>query len=98
MPAEIIFDQGLGDLFVIRVAGNIISPSQIDSVEFVTSKFKTRLVVILGHSQCGAISATVEEMKRPSNEQSQNIKSIVDRIRPSVEPFKVMELWGDVKP
>ncbi|MDH5424190.1 MAG: carbonic anhydrase [Gammaproteobacteria bacterium] len=95
VPAEIVFDQGLGDLFVIRVAGNIVAPSQIGSVEFAASQFETRLVVVLGHSQCGAIRATVDELKRPNAEQSQNIKSIVDRIRPSVEPFKVTELWHD---
>jgi len=95
VPAEIVFDQGLGDLFVIRVAGNIVAPSQIGSVEFAASKFKTRLVVVLGHSQCGAICATVEDLKRPNAEQSLNIKSIVDRIRPSVEPFKMTELWND---
>jgi len=97
VPAEIVFEQGLGDLFVIRVAGNVVAPSQIGSVEFAVSQFKTRLVVVMGHSQCGAICATVEEMKRPSNEQSQNIKAIVDRIRPSVEPFKATELWNDDK-
>lgn len=95
VPAEIVFDQGLGDLFVIRVAGNVVAPSQIGSVEFAASQFNTRLVVVLGHSQCGAICATVEELKRPNSEQSQNIKAIVDRIRPSVEPFKVTELWDD---
>ena len=95
VPAELVFDQGLGDLFVIRVAGNIVAPSRIGSVEFAASQFKTRLVVVLGHSQCGAICATVEEMKRPNSEQSLNIKAIVDRIRPSVEPFKVTELWND---
>jgi len=95
VPAEIVFDQGLGDLFVIRVAGNIVAPSQIGSVEFAASQFNTRLVVVLGHSQCGAICATVEELKRPNAEQSLNIKAIVDRIRPSVEPFKATELWND---
>jgi len=95
VPAEIVFDQGLGDLFVIRVAGNIVAPSQIGSVEFAASQFNTRLVVVLGHSQCGAVCATVEELKRPNREQSQNIKAIVDRIRPSVEPFKATELWND---
>lgn len=95
VPAELVFDQGLGDLFVIRVAGNIVAPSQIGSVEFAASQFKTRLVVVLGHSNCGAICATVEELKRPNSEQSENIKSIVDRIRPSVEPFKATDLWND---
>jgi carbonic anhydrase len=82
---EIIFDQGLGDLFVIRVAGNIVAPSLIGSVEFAASQFGTRLVVVLGHSQCGAILATLDELRRPTANQSPNLKSIVDRIRPAVE-------------
>jgi carbonic anhydrase len=83
-PAEIVFDQGLGDLFVIRVAGNIVAPSQIGSVEFAVEKFGTRLVVVMGHSRCGAILATLEELRRPSEYQSKNLRSIVDRIRPSL--------------
>lgn len=85
VPAELVFDQGLGDLFVIRVAGNIVAPSQIGSVEFAAARFGTRLVVVLGHSNCGAILATIEELKRRTDEQSRNLRSIVDRIRPSVE-------------
>ena len=85
VPAEIVFDQGLGDLFVIRVAGNIVAPSQIGSVEFAAERYGTRLVVVLGHSQCGAILATIDELKRPTINQSRNLHSIVDRVRPSVE-------------
>jgi carbonic anhydrase len=85
VPAEIIFDQGLGDLFVIRVAGNIVAPSQVGSVEFAAEAFGTRLVVVLGHTQCGAIQATLQQLARPSREQSRNLSSIVDRIRPAVE-------------
>jgi carbonic anhydrase len=85
VPAEIVFDQGLGDLFVIRVAGNIVAPSQIGSVEFAAAAFGTRLVVVLGHTNCGAIHATLEQLTRPSREQSRNLRSIVDRIRPAVE-------------
>jgi carbonic anhydrase len=85
VPAEIVFDQGLGDLFVIRVAGNIVAPSQVDSVEFAASRFGTRLVVVLGHSQCGAILATLEELQQPPSLQSRNLRSIVDRVRPAVE-------------
>jgi carbonic anhydrase len=85
VPAEIVFDQGLGDLFVIRVAGNIVAPSQIGSVEFAAERFGTRLVVVLGHTQCGAVLATLEELGRPSKDQSRNLHSIVDRIRPSVQ-------------
>src|SRR5690606_17974308 len=86
VPAEIIFDQGLGDLFVIRVAGNIVAPSQVDSVEFAAERFGTRLVVVLGHSTCGAIRATLEELARPAEARSTRLRSIVDRIRPSIEP------------
>lgn len=85
VPAEIVFDQGLGDLFVIRVAGNIVMPSQIGSVEFAAEKFGTRLVVVLGHSGCGAVIAALEELYRPSGENSPNLGLILDRIRPSVE-------------
>jgi carbonic anhydrase len=87
VPAELVFDQGLGDLFVIRVAGNIVAPSQVGSVEFAAERFGTRLVVVLGHSNCGAILATIEEMKRPEEVQSANLRSIVDRVRPAVEPL-----------
>jgi carbonic anhydrase len=92
VPAEIVFDQGLGDLFVIRVAGNIVAPSQIGSVEFAAERFGTRLVVVLGHSQCGAVLATLEELRRPRESQSRNLRSIVDRIRPSVEGLLATEL------
>ena len=95
VPAEIVFDQGLGDLFVIRVAGNIVAPSQVGSVEFAAAQFKTRLVVVLGHSLCGAISATIDDMKNPNDKKSLNIKAIVDRIQPSIEPFRTTEVWND---
>jgi len=85
VPAEIVFDQGLGDLFVIRVAGNIVAPSQIGSVEFAVDRFDTRLVVVLGHPDCGAVQATLEELHRPTEERSPNLASIVDRIVPSVD-------------
>jgi carbonic anhydrase len=87
VPAEIVFDQGLGDLFVIRVAGNIVAPSQVASVEFAAEQFGTRLVVVLGHSNCGAITATISELERPPAERSRHLGSIVDRVRPAVEPL-----------
>ena len=95
VPAEIVFDQGLGDLFVIRVAGNIVAPSLIGSVEFAAAQFGTRLVVVLGHTRCGAIQATLEELRRPAENQSPNIRSIVDRVRPSVEVLLKTELARD---
>jgi len=95
VPAEMIFGQGLGDLFVIRVAGNIVAPSQVGSVEFAAARFGTRLVVVVGHSQCGAILATLEELQRPVENQSRNLRSIVDRVRPSVEPLLSTELRHD---
>ena len=95
VPAEIVFDQGLGDLFVIRVAGNIVAPSQVGSVEFAAARFTTRLVVVLGHSQCGAIAATLEELERPNQNHSRNLRSIVDRVRPSVEGLLAAGLGHD---
>ena len=92
VPAEMVFDQGLGDLFVIRVAGNIVAPSQIGSVEFAAKMFNTQLVVVMGHSQCGAVQATLNELDRPMTNRSPNLRSIVDRIRPSVEPLLETEL------
>jgi carbonic anhydrase len=96
VPAEIVFDQGLGDLFVIRVAGNIVAPSQVGSVEFAAARYETRLVVVLGHSQCGAVVATLEELQRPTENQSRNLQAIVDRIRPSIEQLLATDLRHDM--
>ena len=96
VPVEIVFDQGLGDLFVIRVAGNIVAPSQIGSVEFAAEKFGTRLVVVLGHTLCGAIETTLQQLQRPVENQSRNLRSIVDLIRPSVENLLATELRHDL--
>src|SRR5262245_57812092 len=97
VPVEIVFDQGLGDLFVIRVAGNIVAPSQVGSVEFAAERYGTRLVVILGHTRCGAIQATLEELQRPTENQSRNLRSIVDRVRPSVEALLTTEFRHDAE-
>ena len=96
VPAEIVFDQGLGDLFVIRVAGNIVAPSQVGSVEFAAERYGTRLVVVLGHSRCGAIQATLEQLQQSSELRSRNLRSIVDRVRPSVEKLLSTDLRHDV--
>lgn len=95
VPAELVFDQGVGDLFVIRVAGNIVAPSQIGSIEFAAERFGTRLVVVLGHSLCGAVQATLEELERPTEMRSPNLRSIVDRIRPAVETLLETDLRRD---
>lgn len=95
VPAEIVFDQGLGDLFVIRVAGNIVAPSQVGSVEFAAARYQTRLVVVLGHSQCGAIAATIEEIRATGPNASSNLRSIVERIRPSVQGLFDTDLASD---
>ena len=97
VPVEIVFDQGLGDLFVIRVAGNIVAPSQVGSVEFAAEQFGTRLVVVLGHSHCGAIEATLEQLQRPKENQSRNLHSIVDLVRPSVEDLLATDLRHDME-
>ena len=95
VPAEMIFDQGLGDLFVIRVAGNVVAPSGVGSVEFAAARFGTRLVVVLGHSGCGAVAATIEELQGVPQVHSKNLRSIVDRVRPSVESLlEVSRTWG----
>ena len=85
VPTEIIFDQGLGDLFVIRVAGNIVAPSQVGSIEFAAERFGTRLIVVMGHSRCSAVSTTLDELERPAGSRSPNLTSIVNFIRPSVQ-------------
>ena len=95
VPAEIVFDQGLGDLFVIRVAGNIVAPSQVGSVEFAAERFGTRLVVVLGHSQCGAILATLDELRKPTTVRSRSLGPIVDRVRPAVEALLSTDLQHD---
>ncbi len=92
VPAELVFDQGLGDLFVIRVAGNIVAPSQVASVEYCAEQFKTQLVVVMGHTNCGAISATLSELNIPADERSENLHAIVNRIRPSVETLLETDL------
>ncbi len=97
VPAELVFDQGFGDLFVIRVAGNIVAPSQVGSVEFAAARFGTRLVVVMGHSQCGAVIATLEELLGRANNQSRNLRSIVDRVRPSVEALLSSRREGDME-
>ena len=95
VPAELVFDQGLGDLFVIRVAGNIVAPSQVGSIEFAAERFGSRLVVVLGHTQCGAIQATLEHLRDPNDIRSENLRSIVDRVRPSVEKLLSSETGND---
>jgi carbonic anhydrase len=95
VPAEIIFDQGLGELFVIRVAGNVVAPSQVASVEFAAATFGTRLVVVLGHTQCGAVTATIDELQRPLQDRSRYLSAIVDRVRPAVEPLLRTNLVHD---
>ncbi len=93
VPVELVFDQGFGDLFVIRVAGNVVAPSQIGSIEFAASQFGTRLVVVLGHSNCGAVIATLEELSLDKTHRSPNLRAIVDRVRPAIEPL--LETYRD---
>ncbi len=95
VPAELVFDQGLGDLFVIRVAGNIVAPTQIGSVEFAATQFGTPLVVVLGHGSCGAVTATLSEMSAPTAGASRNLRSIVSRIEPALKPLMERGAWDD---
>jgi carbonic anhydrase len=95
-PAEVVFDQGLGDLFVIRVAGNIVAPSQVGSVEFAAERFGTRLVLVMGHSSCGAIEAALEALEHKDGPAaSRNLLSIVDRVSASIEPLVTTDLAKD---
>lgn len=87
VPVEMVFDQGVGDLFVIRVAGNVVAPSQVGSVEYAAAQLGTRLVVVLGHSNCGAVEATLKELRREQAIRSPNLRAIVDRIGPAIEPL-----------
>ena len=91
VPVELVFDQGLGDLFVIRVAGNIVAPSQIGSIEYAASQLGTQLVVILGHSNCGAVQATLAQLADEQGQLSPNLRAIVDLIRPAIEPLLARE-------
>jgi carbonic anhydrase len=95
VPPELVFDQGIGDLFVVRVAGNIVTPTQLGSVEFGALELGIRLVVVLGHSQCGAVLATLEQVRHPGETVSRPLQSIVDRVRPSVESCLARETPGD---
>lgn len=95
VPAELVFDQGLGDLFVIRVAGNVANPSNVGSAEFSAQNFGTRLVVVLGHSNCSAVEATIDTIEKGAEVESPNLRSIVDAIRPGVEPLMQTEHRND---
>lgn len=95
VPVELIFDQGLGELFVIRVAGNVVASSQVGSIEFAAEQFGTRLVVVLGHQDCGAVDATLKELRQPSENRSRGLSSIVNRIRPAVEVLLETDLKDD---
>jgi carbonic anhydrase len=95
VPAELVFNRGLGDLFVIRVAGNVVAPSQIGSAEFACQHFGTQLVVVMGHSHCGAINATVEALMGDPDKMSPNVASIVDRVTPAVLPIYKSQQFTD---
>jgi len=94
-PVEILFDEGFGDLFVVRIAGNIVAPSVVGSIEFAASQFGSRLVVVMGHTRCGAVTATVKAIETGLGPESKNIRAITDRIAPHIEQL-VRPNIGDV--
>lgn len=97
-PAEMVFDQDIGDLFVIRVAGNVVAPSLVGSVEFAASTFGTSLVLVMGHTKCGAIEATLHHIEDPQTIESENIHDIVSRIKPHVFPItQIKDMTRDDK-
>jgi carbonic anhydrase len=97
VPAELVFDQGFGDLFVIRVAGNIVAPSQVGSVEFAAARFGTRLAVVLGHTHCGAIAAALDQLRQPTPPQSPNVHYIVSCVRHAVESLMTEPFASDAE-
>ena len=94
-PVEIVFDQGFGDLFVVRVAGNIVAPSIVGSIEFAASQFGTRLVVVMGHTGCGAIAATLHAIATGMGPESKNLRAITDRISPHIDAIARRGPAGD---
>jgi carbonic anhydrase len=97
-PVELVFDQGLGQLFVVRVAGNVIAPSGTGSVEFAAAQYGTRLVVVMGHTRCGAIAATCDNIRNGETPNSRNLRSITERIRPHVEEIVRLQQEAQVSP
>ncbi len=95
-PVEILFDQGFGELFVVRVAGNIIAPSLVGSIEFAASEFGSRLVVVMGHTRCGAVTATVRAIETGQGPESKNIRAITERIAPHIEGLVRVGDGGDI--
>jgi carbonic anhydrase len=84
VPTEMIFDRGLGDIFVIRVAGNVVAPSVIASVEFAALNFGTPICVVMGHSACGAVKAAVSAEATGSHAATRNLEKLVLKVRPAV--------------
>ena len=84
VPPELLFDQGLGDIFVVRVAGNVVDPIALGSIEYAAEHLGSPLVLILGHSKCGAVKATLESKGKPEG----NIGAIVKKIMPAVDAAK----------
>jgi carbonic anhydrase len=96
-PVEILFDAGFGELFVVRIAGNIVAPSIVGSIEFAAGKFGTGLVVVLGHTRCGAIEAAVKATQSGNGPESKNIRDITERISPHIEEL-VRASGGSTEP
>lgn len=95
VPAELIFNCGIGELFIIRVAGNIASPTQIGSIEYACQNLGAQLVVVMGHSHCGAVSATIGTLSNSKHELSPNLESIIDQITPAVRPIVEADQHAD---
>ena len=85
VPVEFVFDQGLGDLFVIRVAGNVVSQTQLASIEFAAQEYDAKLVVVLGHTGCGAMRAALAAVRSGREPEPANLRMLVEKIRPAVE-------------
>jgi carbonic anhydrase len=86
VPPELVFDHGLGELFVVRVAGNVCAPSTLASIEYAASALGAELVVVMGHTQCGAVKATIESVRKGKHPGSVSLDDMVQRIAPAVRP------------
>lgn len=90
VPPEIIFDQGLGDIFVVRVAGNVADPVELGSIEYAVEHLNVPLIIVLGHDSCGAVTAAVKGGKHEGN-----IRAIVRKIAPAVRRVKAQGKKSD---
>jgi len=97
VPSEMIFDCGLGDLFVVRVAGNVVAPSLIASLEFAVSALDVPLIVVMGHSKCGAVQAAIQNHHCVGSNLTPNLQELMCKIQPAVETSLEQEMSDETR-